>query len=225
MANRNFLSNRLYQMEAYPVLLSCNFIVDSTNGNGFGVRALKGAGIKNVFMHTSATPNALNPNPANGIILVTLQDTYNRLLGLDSSIISPISGTPLTATTNHTTYVIVSLGTATLAQWRAVGLPVGITPAVGVPFVATATGTIGGSAAVETVVPSGVTKLEGIGDANLSNAVNPSAPATQGMQLLMQCLGPTNSSTTTLIPTAPADGSVIALQIYLSNSSVTVRGQ
>jgi hypothetical protein len=55
MANRNFLSNKLYQLEAYPVLLSCNFVVDSTNGNGLGIRSLKGPGIKSVFMLSSAS--------------------------------------------------------------------------------------------------------------------------------------------------------------------------
>lgn len=225
MANRNFMSNKLYQLEAYPVLISCNFVVDSTNGNGLGIRSLKGAGVKAVYMHTSATPAAGNPNPAPGTILVQLQDNYNRVLGSFNSIVSPVSGTPLTATTANTTYVIVSLGTATLAQWRAKGLPVGITPAVGVAFIATATGTIGGSAAVETVVSSGISALEGVGDSNLMNALNPAAPATQGMNLIVNCLAATSSSVTTLIPTAPVNGTVIALSFYLSNSSVQVQGQ
>lgn len=45
---------RLYSFGAQPVLIDCNFIVDSTNGNGRGIRSLKGQGVQQVFMHTSA---------------------------------------------------------------------------------------------------------------------------------------------------------------------------
>ena len=45
---------RLYSFANQPVLIDCNFVVDSTNGNGLGVRSLKGQGVRNVFMHTSA---------------------------------------------------------------------------------------------------------------------------------------------------------------------------
>lgn len=225
MANRNFLSNKLYQMEAYPVLLSCNFVVDSTNGNGLGIRSLKGGGIKAVYMHTSASPSAANPNPTVGAIIVQLQDNYRAVLGGMKSLVSPVTGSNLTATVNHTPALITALGTATLAQWHAVGLPVGITPAVSVAFVATATATIGGSATVKALGNSGIVTVETIGDSGLANSVNPAAPATQGMQILLQCLGATDASTTTLIPKAPADGTVIALSFLLSNSSVQVQGQ
>lgn len=46
-------------------VLDCSFIVDSTNGNGFGVRSLKHSGrVANVYMHTTATPAPGNPNPS-----------------------------------------------------------------------------------------------------------------------------------------------------------------
>ena len=35
--------------------IDINFVVDSTNGNGLGIRTLKGQGIQNAVMHTSAT--------------------------------------------------------------------------------------------------------------------------------------------------------------------------
>ena len=178
MANRNFANGgKIYAMEVKPVLVSCNFIVDSTNGNGLGIRSLKGPLVKSVYMHTSATPAAGNPNPASGIILVQLQDNYNRYLGGFSGQVSPVSGTPLTATVNHTAYVIVSLGTATLAQWQAVGLPKGVKPAVGAAFIATASATIGGSAAVEATASAGsaVDHIEVLGDPNQTLALSQSA--------------------------------------------------
>jgi hypothetical protein len=115
-------------------------------------------------------------------------------------------------------YVIVSLGTATLAQWQAKGLPVGVTPAIGAEFVATATGAIGGSGAVQQPSVSGITSFEGVGDANQMNAINPASPSTQGMYIMVQALSPSG-------PTAPVDGTVIAMDFYLSNSSVQVDGQ
>jgi hypothetical protein len=218
----NYPNNKLYQYEAYPVLLSCNFIVDSTNGNGLGIRSLKGAGIANVFMHTSATPatgnyGILNPNPEAGIIMVQLQNNFNRYLSGTFGFVSPLTGSPLTATVNHDPFVITSLGTATLAQWQAVGFPVGFTPAVGAAFVATATATIGGSATVEVPGHSGLTGIEVVGDPN-QTIQNSQIYTNGGMQLVLQCL-------TTATLTAPADGTAVSLSFYLSNSSVAVSGQ
>lgn len=218
----NYPNNKLYQYEAYPILLSCNFVVDPTNGNGLGIRSLKGSGIANAFMHTSATPgvgnyNQLNPNPASGVIMLQLTNQFNRYLSGWGGFVSPLSGTPLTATAAHTTYVIVSLGTATLAQWQAVGFPAGMTPSVGAAFVATATATIGGSAAVETVTSSGVDSIEVMGDPN-QTLQNSNLYLNCGAIIMQQCLlgG---------VLTAPAAGTVVGLNLYLSNSSVQVNGQ
>jgi hypothetical protein len=234
MANRNFASGgKVYSMHVKPVLLDCNFIVDSANGNGLGIRSLKGPMIQNVFMHTSstpangnsnpATPNVavLNPNPATGIIVVQFQDNFNRSLSGFNSIVSPVSGSPLTSTTANTAYTIVSLGTATAAQWQAKGLPKGITPAVGASFIASASGTIGGSAAVEVAAAtgSGVCSIETLGDPN--QTIAPSLAAAQGFgaQIILQCRDYAGALV------APADGSVISLAFYLSDSSILVQGE
>lgn len=225
----NYPNNKLYQYEVKPVLLSCNFVVDSTNGNGLGIRQLKGSGIANIFMNTSSTPGAgtggiVNPNPAAGVILVQLQNNYSRYLGGFSGQASPLTGSNLTSTTAHTAYVITALGTATAAQWLAAGVPAGITPALGVAFIAKATGAIGGSASVKVVTVSGIQLIEVVGDPNAS-LNNSNIYQNGGGQMILQTLGATNSSTTTLIPHAPADGTVISLSFYLSNSSVQVNGQ
>lgn len=115
---------RLYSFGSAPVLIDCNFTVDATNGNGLGVRSLKGQGVKNVYMHTSATPAAGNPNPASGYALVHLSNNYNRYLGGFSGFVSPVTGSNLainaSALTAGVPYVIVSVGhgpagTATIA--------------------------------------------------------------------------------------------------------------
>jgi hypothetical protein len=208
-----------------PALLSCNFVVDSANGNGLGIRSLKGSGIQSVHMHTSATPSAGNPNPASGIILVHFQDTYNRYLSGFSGFVSPTTGSPVTATVNHTTYLIASLGTATLAQWQAVGLPVGIVPAVGAAFTATASMTIGGSASVIQPGDSGIASIEVVGDPNTTIIspcpLSPPQPAgpMAGGRIVLQCLNGSG------VLTAPANGSVCGLNFYLSNSSIQLNGQ
>lgn len=211
-----------YNPHNKATLLDCSFIVDPTNGNGFGVRALKKSGrVSSVFMHTSATPgkadNGLtNPNPANGYISVTLQDNYNAYLAGFSGFVSPISGTPISISAGLSAgvvYVITSLGTSTQANWQAIGLPSYIKAAVGVSFVAT-TGTAGtGTGVVESTVYSAADHIEVIGDSNLMNSNGSNVQgAGIGMTLNLACyhggaLG------------APASGAVIGLAFYLNNSA------
>ena len=189
MANRNFLSQKMYQLEAYPVLLSCNFLVTPTNG--VGVTQLKGAGIRNVFMRTSTTPASangyLNPNPENGVIAVQLQGNYSKFLGMLSATVSYTDGSSQTSTTAGRASVISVLGTATLAQWQAKGLPVGITPAVGVCFIATATGVIGNSGAVQRPLWSGISSIELAANPNLTLS-SAASPVNGGSWLYFQTL-------------------------------------
>lgn len=272
-------------------LLDCSFIVDSTNGNGAGVRSLKRSGrIGYVFMNTSAaftgtshtstlidgiasgtatlsvgmpvqgsgipalttiaaipssssitlsaatttsttgsiTYQAIgNPNPAAGYISVILQDNYNSYLFGGAGFAPTVSGTPINVTTGVTAglvYVIVSLGTTTTAQWNKLGVPVNITPAVGVSFIAPVTTTATGTGVIE--VPkstgSGIDHIEVIGDSNLMNSngtfVNGPNPAigangfANGMGFILACY-----KNTAL--TAPTDGTVIGLTFGLNDSA------
>lgn len=172
-------------------------------------------------MNTSATPAVGSPNPAAGTILVQLQDNYNRSLSGFDAKISPVSGTPLTATVSGTAYIIVSLGTATAAQWRTAGVPKGVTPAVGVSFIAIATATIGGSAAVEVpaAAGTGVASIETVGNPNLSIAPFKASGQGYGAYFILQCRDYAGAIV------APAPGSVISLSFYLSNSSNSVLGE
>lgn len=226
MANRNWASGgKIYSMHVSPVLIDCNFVVDSTNSNGLGIRSLKGPAVQAVYMNTSATPASGSPNPAAGSILVRLADNYNRSFSGFNSIVSPISGTPLTSTTAGTPVSIVSLGTATAAQalsdLRAKGLPLGVTPAVGVSFVPTASGVIGHSISVEiaAALGSNIASIEVVGDPSLSSAPNPNANQGYGAYFILQCRDYAGALV------APANGSVISLAFYLSNSSITVQGE
>lgn len=109
---------RFYSFASAPVLIDCSFIVDAANGNGLGIRTLKGQGVKNVFMHTTSTPAVhrgyLNPNPAVGYALIQLDANYNRYLGGFSGFVSPTSGSNIainsTSLTAHNPYIITSVG-------------------------------------------------------------------------------------------------------------------
>lgn len=122
MSNKlGYNGGRMYSSLNRPVWVSCNFVVDATNGNGLGIRNLKGAMVRNVFMHTSATPGTnakyLNPNPASGYAIIQLKDNFNRYCGGFSGYISPTTGSSLainaTALTPNAPYIITSVGHAT----------------------------------------------------------------------------------------------------------------
>lgn len=216
-----------------PRVVHCNFIVDSTNGNGLGIRSLKSNGfIRNVFMHTTQTPGAndgaTNPNPASGLILVQFKNNFNYYLGGFSGFVSPVTGSVKidnSALTAGVAYIISTLGNATAAKWLAIGVPAGVTPAVGVSFIALTNGGAGNTltSRVSTASVSGITQFEVVGDPNTSIA-NSSIASNGGAYVLVQTLGATNSSTTTLIPTAPVDGSVAGMTFYFDGSSVSVDG-
>ena len=218
MSNRRDIQF-MYSPHNKATVLDCNFVVDSTNGNGLGIRSLKNSGrISSVYMHTSATPATGNPNPASGYIYVTLQDNYNRYLGGYSGFASPVSGTPINVTTGVTAglaYIITSLGTTSTAQWHVLGVPLNITPAVGVSFIAPSTTTATGSGTIEVpaTAGSGIDHIEVIGDSNLMNSNGANVlGAGNGMQFVLACFKNT-------VLTAPANGTVIGLNFYMNNSA------
>ena len=226
MANRNFPNSRIYTGHMMPVLLDCNFVVDSTNGNGLGIRSLKGPFVQAVYMHTSATPAAGNPNPAAGTIVVQLQDNYNRSYTGTFACVSPASGSALkvdnSALTQGVPYIITTLGDTTAAQWTALGVPAGVTPAVGVSFIAASVGA-GSNTSTSRVMTtaatgSGVMSIETVGDPNQSISPNRLVQTT-GAQFILQCRDQSGAIA------APADGSVISLSFLLSNSSILVQGE
>lgn len=215
MANRNWLSNKMYQMQAYPCLVTVSFVVDNTLPNG--TNFVKGGGVNNVYMNTVGVPSATNPNPEPGIIMIELQDSYERLLGGFLQAASPLNGINSLNTVAGQLCVIVSLGTASAAQWAAAGVPAGVTPAVGLAFVPIQSAPIGGGAVVQGMGVSGVASVEACGNGNLSvNRLNSSVNG--GALVYMQALDSAGAKV------APANNTVVVGSIYLSNSSVTVNG-
>jgi hypothetical protein len=218
----------LYTNVTQPMEVWCNFIVDSANGNGWGVRSVKSNGyVEAVFMHTSATPgkqNGLyNPNPAVGYAVIRFKNNFNFYLGGFSGQIVPLTSTSTTSLTKGNVYVITSLGTTTLAQWQTAGLIQGVTPAVGATFVAAATASIGGTGTVGLPGVPSTQVLTVVGDPNTVIA-NSSVAVNAGAQIVVQFAAPTSSSVTTLAAAAPADGTVVGMQFCFDGSTVTIDG-
>ncbi len=224
LANRNYIGSRLYSGHAMPVHIDCNFSV--LNTNAAGITGLKGSYIQAVWMDTSTTPAAGNPDPAAGTIVVRLQDNYNLLYITGFSIQSPNSAADVkidnSAMTAGVAYVITTLGNATAAKWHAIGVPAGVTPAVGVSFIAASNGGAGNTLTSRVqesaAAGSGIASIEIVGDPNLSINPNPSANQGYGSQIILQCRDYAGAIA------APAAGSKIRLSMMLSNSSVLVGG-
>jgi hypothetical protein len=198
--------------------IGCSFVVDSTNGNGLGIRSLKTLGypaVSAVYMHTSSTPASGNPNPAVGLILVQFGVAFSGYVGGFSGFVSPVSGTPILVTAGLTVgqaYIITTVGTTTAAQWQTLGLPTNIVPAVGASFIAiTASAGVGtGAVEVPLATGSGINHIEVVGDPN-QNVQTTSG----GGSMILTTLAATSSSVTTLVATAPANNSVIGLSFSM----------
>lgn len=209
-------AGHFYSNLVRPIEIDLNFIVDSSNGNGLGVRSVKSNGyVRNVYMHSSA-PLAGNPNPAVGYALIQLQGNFNRYIGGFSGVQAPLGSTGTTSLTAGNPYVITSLGSTTLAQWQAAGLPQGFVPAVGSAFIAIATASIGGSGTVGIPAASSVLSIQVIGDPNQEIA-NSNSSANGGMNLLVSFIGSSGLVT-------PSNNSVVGMTIKLDQSSVNVDG-
>lgn len=207
-------------MHVSPVLVDCNFVVDNTQPSG--ISSLKGPLVEEVLMNSAAaTPSQVI---AVGTILVKLQDNYNGAFNvMAASIVTPASGSDVkidnAALTAGVAYRISIVGDATQAQWEAIGLPEGVTPAIGASFVALSTGVAGNvsTARVQAAATTAtVACIQLAADPNLSTATEESD---SGAYAILQC----RDFAGALV--APPAGAKISLQLYLSNSSILIQGE
>jgi hypothetical protein len=105
---------RFYSFLNRPVLIDCNFEVDGTNGNSLGIRNLKGSGVRNVFMnttasftgntHTNATIDGIASGTSSLVVGMKLSGTGiaagTKIISINSS--SSITVFPVTTATNTT---------------------------------------------------------------------------------------------------------------------------
>lgn len=227
MANR-LLNQFLFSFHKMPVIIDMKFVVASTDSAGKGITGLIGQGVKNVYMNTSQTP-AGPVNPAAGYILIQLQDNYSQHFLTDWNAEPPVTGADINISgssvlTVGVPYQITAVGTSTTANWAAVGLPPGVTPAVGQSFLATVTGSGTGTGTVKAIGIGGVASIETVPMVSAAT-IAPVGIVNQGAWIILKCLAATNASTTTLIASAPTAGAIISVRLSLSNASVRVAGQ
>jgi len=175
---------------------------------------------------------------AAGLYQIQLQDSYSGYYMGGAQFISPTTGSALqidsgsAALTAGAAYQITTVGDATAAQWAALGVPAGVTPAVGVSFVALVTGSGASSTArVKAVGDSGIAKIELLSNPNLM--LDPqvaNAPSPGGIIQIQTLQAQMPSATTQGTPVQyaaadPASGSILKLFLMLSNSSVLIGGE
>lgn len=195
--------------------LDIEFKVDASNANGTGVSSLVGAAAQAVYMHTSATPAAGNPNPAAGYVLVQFKKAYSGYISGYAGYVVPNSGSNIVVSTTGSTaglaYVISSLGTTPASQWQLLGFPANETPAVGAAFIASATTTATGTGAIQVPVASGsgMNHMEIVGSGNLT------VSGSGGGQLILVNLGNTSPASPVMAARAPNDGSTVKLRFTM----------
>lgn len=160
--------------------IRAKFTVASTDAAGLGITGLVSQGIDSIFMHTSQTPGTGNPNPASGYILAKLSDGFTSFQSVSSTIIPPQSGASLLVASAGLTaglvYVITILGTTSQAQWEVLGVPHGVTAALGVAFVAIATSCTGtGAVQVPATGGAAIVSIQPLGNPSVSSVADGSA--------------------------------------------------
>ena len=203
MANRLF-QQFFFSLNHAPTYLEANCVIDS--GQASKTRSLKGSGVKAISW------------VATGTYKVQLENHYFRYLGGVSGFVSPTTGGTIAATaiSPGTMYIIASVGTTT--NWQTAGVPVGVTPAVGMAFLCASASTGNGLAIAVGVSAS--SNIEVVGDPNTT------VTQTADPHFFIQTLAPVQGvSATTLAPADPANGSVLGLTIFLRNSSVPGKGE
>ncbi len=210
-----------YQNIAKPTSTWLNFTVAATNG--VGVTSVKSNGyVEYVFMHTSTTPAStgafLNPNPDAGFALISIKNNaFQKFVGVRGTVVAPATSTTTTSTTANSPFVITALGTATAAQWLAVGLPAGMTAAVGQSFIATASQSIGGSATVGVPGVSNVAAISIVGDPS-TMCGNTSIASNSGAQIILLFQDFAGAAV------APTAASIVRLELVYDGSSVSIDG-
>lgn len=216
MANRNFLSQKVFSMRGQPVSIDMSFKVNHSAADG--IEDLSGPLVEEVLMRSvHATPSATIEA---GYIKIQLSDNYNALLTpINAMIRTPNSGSDVkidnSAMTAGRAYVITTLGNATAAKWLAIGVPEGVTPAVGVSFIALTNGGSGNTltSRVQAVATtSAVASIEVVG--NPAQSVAPD-PDNKGSHIILVCRDYAGAIV------APAQNSVISLQMLMNNSSIS----
>lgn len=170
----------------------------------------------------------LNPSAPAGVFSFTSSGTTTvTIVSTNHNPYQPLPGIPADGAIPTGFTFALTKYTSNLGDWQGVGVPKGVVPAVGVSFVATATGytTGGGSTGlVKAVGVSNILSVEFIGSQNLSLSPIPMGGSQNaGGWVLIKFLAPTITSITLafvnpMIATAPAEETVVQMSLLLEQS-------
>lgn len=204
MANRNFPQNKVFGFHLLPVRVRCAINIGASGA----VSSISGPGVKTVA------------KTGTGVYRIQLQDNYAAFLHMSASMIAQAvtgSDTDPNAAVVGGLYEITVLGDT---NWATAGIPSGITAAVGMVF-ALAAQPSAGTGRVKAHVPSAIQSIQCAGNPNtMINNRNYNTVNQQGGFVTISCLAPTAADDTALIPTNPASGDVILVDLLLNNSQV-----
>lgn len=161
-----------------------------------------------------------------GSYRIQLQDPYNRIVGFNSIVIPPSSAAGATTDGSLTVgspYQIIFPSTST--KWTDLGLPFGVTPTLGQPFVATSGASAGplgssgvtaaGNGTVAAITLSNVQDVQLLPNPNLELQ-----SSTAGSYFFIQTMG-----SSAYIPVQPTSGTVIRYNMWLRNSNLLLKGE
>jgi hypothetical protein len=206
MANRAFFP-RLNSLVENLTFIQGSFSVGSSGA----VSALKGNGV------TSVT------HQQTGVYGIVLDDQYNKLMDAVVDIIetSDTAATIASGLTAAAVYVITTVGDASAADWLKVGVPAGVTPAVGLAFAAAATGSGNATTArVGAVIATSTANSLTFGLVGGSPDLALSKMNSGGSSVFFTCR---LASTGALAD--PVSGSRILFSLSLRNSNVKGKGE
>jgi len=203
---------RLYSFGAQPVLIDCNFIVDSTNGNGYGCRSLKGQGVSEVYMHTTAAlTGSVSSSSTPNVITSIAGGTSSLLPGMPIQGTGIPVGTTITAILSSSSVQMSANATGTHASesitYQAPGSP---NPAAGYALIKLANNYnryLGGFDGFGSPTTGGTIKIDAT-----------DAALTAGTAYVIATVGVGGSGTATIAPVADSSGSLASTYFMLYDS-------
>lgn len=198
MAARNWASNRIYNQHLFPVHLDAQVTIGSSGAPTLVTSSTIPGSSPSASQGQSKGIKSITRLAA-GTYRIQLSDNFSSLLDFKASFTSAVTGSniPVDATTAGlsigTAYQITAVGSATTAaNYVTLGLPAGMTAAVGQVFVAltTGTGTQSGAGTVKALAnqTTGM-QTQLLGDADTMLNYQPFQNSTGGGYITFQTMG------------------------------------
>jgi len=193
MANR-YGYQFLYSRNPELNFIEGNFVVGASGAVG----AVQGSGVSSVV------------KLEDGTYQINLEDGFPHYLIGNAEVIAPTTGSAVAdgSFVVGTTYVISDVGTGD-TDWEAAGVASGVTPAVGVPFVAISIGGAGSGEALA-VAPSQIVSVQVVG--------NPQTTIGNGI-IIIQCVDDAGAVAN------PEQTATVNFSFMLRNSTLKGKGE